>query len=322
MRRPLSIAFTVGLIALGLVLAHWARATSGTITQTIQSGSTLTGTVDWQAYPDGGPPPRVEFYIDDIRETSDGSSPYCYGDDAFCAIDTRGLSNGTHTFKVVYLNAANDHVVTSNTASVTVENPTLSTGSWNPNVTRWPVVTTTIAYLKGDGTQLGGGFPNHLTDAYPASRTRGQPIPSEIPDSAPLVEIDDVLTTPVTQPFGRGIGDGDGVDNLVDPRSGKSLHSEISRQWGTIEMPDGSIRGPYLDPYPDQTLWPAPGTHIDVQGFVRWDSHNGWWELHPVSAWRIHGTGAASTGATTAIHVQTLRGSIVAQQREEVAGSP
>jgi len=130
-----------------------------------------------------------------------------------------------------------------------------------------------------------------------------------------------VVTTPVSQPFGAGINDGDGVDSLVDPRAGVSLHSEISRAWGTIEMPDGSIRGPFLDPYPAQTVWPPAGTHLDVQGFVRWDVHNGWWELHPVSAWRIHSTGATTTGETTSIRPQTLSESILAQAREEASGS-
>ena len=322
MRRTIWIVLAAGLIALGLGLALGARATPPTITQTITPGSTLTGTVHWQAYPNGSPRPRVNFYVDGILKSSDDSWPYCYADDATCAIDTHSLSNGTHTFRVVYLTRSSGKFLTSNTASATVDNSSsTTTGSWNPYVTRWSVVKTTIAYLKGNGTEAGGGFSNHLTDYYPKSLTPGQPIPSEIPDSAALVEIDDVKTTPVSQPFGAGIGDGDGVDNLVDPANGLSLHSELSREWGTIKMPDGSIRGPSLSPYPAQTVWPAAGTHIDVQGFVRWDNHNGWWELHPVTAWRIHSTGATSTGTTTSIHVQTLRGSILAHQREEASES-
>lgn len=194
------------------------------------------------------------------------------------------------------------------------------TKSWNPYVTRWPVVRTTVAQLEGNGTEAGGGFPHHLGDHYPQSLVPGQPIPSEIPGSATLVEIDNLTTTPVDQPFRSGIGDGDGVDNLVDPNTGLKLHAEISSAWGTIKMPDGKIRGPFLDPYPAQGIWPAAGTHVDVQGFVRWDDHNGWWELHPVTAWRLHSTGASTNGTTTSIQPQTLHESIAAHQREEASG--
>jgi hypothetical protein len=321
MRRAIWIALTGVPIALSLALALGARATAPTITETIESGSTLTGTVHWQAYPSGGPRPRVTFYVDGAYRWSDSDSPYCYAGDATCTIDTRSLSNGTHTFRVDYLNRSNGQLVTSNTATVTVDNATATAGSWNPHVTRWVVKPTTIAFLEGNETESGGGFPNHLTDFYPKSLTPGQPIPSEIPDGVALVEIDDIETTPVSQPFGGGIGDGDGVDNLVDPRNGLRLHAEISREWGTIRMPDGSIRGPFLYPYPAQTVWPAAGKRIDVQGFVRWDTHNSWWELHPVSSWRIHSTGATSTAATPSIHAQTVRGSILAHEREEASDS-
>lgn len=333
MRRPISfiivlaaclvtgtLIYTAGAGA--LIYTAGGGATTESISQTIEPGSTLAGIVRWQAYPDGGPPARVDFYVDGVLKTSQNSSPYCYGGDATCAIDTRSLTDGTHTFEVAYLHRSNGKVLASNSASASVDNssPTSGTGSWNPYVTAWSVVPTTIADLKGNGTEAGGGFPNHLTDDYPKSLTPGQPIPSEIPSSVALVEIDDVTTTPISQPFGAGVGDGDGVDNLVDPRSGLELHAEISRAWGTIQLSDGSIRGPFLDPYPAQTVWPAAGTHIDVQGFVRWDDHNGWWELHPVTAWRIHSTGAAATGATPSIQPQTLRESILAHQREESTG--
>jgi hypothetical protein len=299
---------------------------NASISQTIETGSTLSGTVHWQAYPDGGPQPRVDFYVDGVLKSTQNAAPYCYADDTTCAIDTGSLSDGKHTFEVVYLNSSNGKELASNIATASVDNSTTTGGggfgSWNPYVTRWPVVQTTVAQLEGDGTEAGGGFPNHLTDDYPKSVTPGQPIPSEIPSSAALVEIDNLTTTPVDQPFGvAGVGDGDGVDNLVDPGTGQKLHAEISREWGTIKLGDGTIRGPFLEPYPAQTVWPAAGTHIDVQGFVRWDDHNGWWELHPVSAWRVHSTGASTTGAkTSSIQPQTLQGSIVAHRREEAAG--
>ncbi|HKG44171.1 MAG TPA: hypothetical protein VKB10_08010, partial [Gaiellaceae bacterium] len=91
--------------------------------------------------------------------------------------------------------------------------------------------------------------------------------------------------------------------NAIDPNRRdivnaymKTIHLELSREWGTIRMPNGGIRGPFLHPYREQTVWPEPGTLVDVQGFVRWDSgHTGsdghscsGWEIHPVSAWRLH----------------------------------
>jgi hypothetical protein len=329
MRRIIFIA-ALCLAAAGAVYTTGAAAlvdtagdgpASASISQTIGSGSTLSGTVNWQAYPDGGPRAHVDFFVDGVLKATQNASPYCYGGDQTCAIDTRSLADGEHAFKVVYLNAANGKELASDTATASVDNSTTSgggtTGSWNPYVNGWSVVQTTVAELEGNGTEAGGGFPNHLTDDYPKSLTPGQPIPSEIPSSAALVEIDNLTTTPITQPYGAGIGDGDGVDNLVDPATGLKLHSEISREWGTIKLADGTIRGPFLDPYPAQTVWPAAGTHIDVQGFVSWDDHNGWWELHPVSAWRIHSTGASTTGTTTSIQPQTLQGSIAAHQREE-----
>jgi hypothetical protein len=184
--------------------------------------------------------------------------------------------------------------------------PPPGTMSWNPNVKRTPQVTT-IPFIIGNkvgscggATEAGGGFPNHLKGTEGAAP--GQPIPSEIPSSIAFVQINGVRLEGTNRKL-WGVGDGDATTNSSDPNRPdignifmKGIHLELSRYWGTIQRSDGSIQGPFLDPYPGQTVWPAPGRLVDVQGFVRWDAlhttANGHycsgWEIHPVSAWRRH----------------------------------
>lgn len=185
--------------------------------------------------------------------------------------------------------------------------PRVTVPSWNRHVQRVAVLTTVEEVLGsevgscGGATEEGGGFPNHLTGSE--GEVAGQPIPSEIPAAMAFVQIDGLqLTSTNRKPWATG-SDGDATTNAIDPRRRditnpymKSIHLELSRQWGTIELPSGTIRGPFLDPYPQQTVWPEPGTLVDVQGFVRWDALHvasrghlcSGWEIHPVSAWRLH----------------------------------
>jgi hypothetical protein len=169
-----------------------------------------------------------------------------------------------------------------------------------PQVTTIPFIIGNKVGSCGGATEAGGGFPNHLKGTEGA--TPGQPIPSEIPSSIAFVQINGVrLEGTNRKPW--GVGDGDATTNSSNPNRPdignifmKGIHLELSRHWGTIQRSDGSIQGPFLDPYPGQTVWPAPGTLVDVQGFVRWDAlhttTNGHyctgWEIHPVSAWRRH----------------------------------
>jgi hypothetical protein len=185
--------------------------------------------------------------------------------------------------------------------------PPPGTMSWNPNVKRTPQVTT-IPFIIGNkvgscggATEAGGGFPNHLKGTEGA--VPGQPIPSEIPSSIVFVQINGVRLEGTNRKLWGAGSDGDATTNASDPNRPdignifmKGIHLELSRHWGTIQRSDGSIEGPFLDPYPGQTVWPAPGRLVDVQGFVRWDAlhttTNGHyctgWEIHPVSAWRRH----------------------------------
>jgi hypothetical protein len=183
---------------------------------------------------------------------------------------------------------------------------TTTTPSWNPDVNRMAVVTTVEKVLGSDvgscggATEAGGGFINHLSGAE--GEAKGQPLPSEIDPSVAFVEIDGLrLTNSNRKLWGRG--DGDATTNAVDPNQPdienpymKSIHLELSRHWGTIRLLDGTIQGPFLHPYPAQTVWPPAGALVDVQGFVRWDAAHvserghscSGWELHPVSTWRLH----------------------------------
>ncbi|HKG44443.1 MAG TPA: hypothetical protein VKB10_09410 [Gaiellaceae bacterium] len=185
--------------------------------------------------------------------------------------------------------------------------PTVTRASWNRDVNRLALVTT-IPYIVGNqiascggATEVGGGFINHLHGTEGASE--GQPIPAEIDPSIAFVELDNIrLEATNRQAWATG-SDGDATTNGTDPNRHdisnlylKGIHLELSRQWGTIELPNGKIRGPFLHPYPEQTVWPRPRALVDVQGFVRWDaSHTeedghycSGWEIHPVSAWRLH----------------------------------
>jgi hypothetical protein len=184
--------------------------------------------------------------------------------------------------------------------------PTPGATSWNPYVNRTPVITT-IPFIIGNqvgscggASEEGGGFPNYLDGTE--GLTPGQPIPSEIPSDMAFVQVNGVRLESTNRKL-WGVGDGDATTNSSDPDRTdisnifmKGIHLELSRRWGTIRLSDGTIQGPFLDPYPGQTVWPAPGTLVDVQGFVRWDAlhdtstghYCSGWEIHPVSAWRLH----------------------------------
>jgi hypothetical protein len=185
--------------------------------------------------------------------------------------------------------------------------PVVTRPSWNPDVHRRAVLTSIERVIGnqvgtcGGGTWEGGGFANHLNGSEGADA--GQPIPTEIAPSTAFVELDGIrLEGSNRQAWGAG-DDGDATTNASDPGRPdiksiymKGIHLELSRQWGTIELPSGKIRGPFLHPYRRQTVWPSPGTLVDVQGFVRWDHAHveeaghycSGWEIHPVSAWRLH----------------------------------
>jgi Divergent InlB B-repeat domain len=156
--------------------------------------------------------------------------------------------------------------------------------SWNPHTRCVPVKTTIPEILgsqvgsTGGATEAGGAFSPHLKNPQrhlldPPCFVGGEPT---------FVQIDGVV---VSHKIGHP-PDGDVTTNLTDPNrpdisnvNMKTIHVEIDTTWF----------GAGVAPEP----FPPPGTKIDVQGFVFWDSGNetkpshsySGWELHPVSAW-------------------------------------
>ena len=158
-----------------------------------------------------------------------------------------------------------------------------------PQVTTIPFIIGNKVGSCGGATEAGGDFPNHLKGTEGAAP--GQPIPSEIPSSVAFVQVNAVRLESTNRKL-WGVGDGDATTNSSDPKRPdignifmKGIHLELSRYWGTIQRSNGSIQGPFLDPYPGQTVWPAPGRLVDVQGFVRWDALHTTANGHYCSGW-------------------------------------
>ena len=161
---------------------------------------------------------------------------------------------------------------------------TRSSASWNPAVHCVPVVTTlarivgTQVSSTGGATQAGGwyggqGIPTK-TALDPPCTVGGDPMFVELHN----VDVEGFTCNSFVT------GDGDCWGNLWDNSTGRmnnfnQIHAEIAGTW---------IAAGLSPPVP------PPGTQIDVQGFVYWDSghlSDAWhsdsgWELHPVAAWR------------------------------------
>lgn len=170
------------------------------------------------------------------------------------------------------------------TSAGRTETSTRTSTSWNPAVHCVPVVTTLERVVgkqvssTGGATQAGGW---HGGRSIP-SKIALDP-PCTVGDAPMFVELHNVDVEGFTcNSFVTG--DGDCWGNLWDNSSGamnnfNQIHAEIAGTWITAG------RSPSV---------PPPGTQIDVQGFVYWDSghlSDGWhsdsgWELHPVAAWR------------------------------------
>jgi hypothetical protein len=160
--------------------------------------------------------------------------------------------------------------------------------SWNPHVScqatiaTLPVVIGERAGSSGGALEGGGAFQPHL--AGDAQRHLLNP-PCFVEKEPTFVQIDGLV---VGRDWGHVRSDGDYTGTLADPSRPeitnpylKAVHAEIDGTWKKAGVAPA--------------LLPAPGTKIDVQGFVYWDPghltqrfHNfSGWELHPLSAWRI-----------------------------------
>ena len=92
------------------------------ISQTIRDGTTISGSVGWEATVAGATAANVRFYVDGAQVgTQENNPPYCANGDATCAVDTTELTDGAHAFKVEARDAAGD-VIASDTVNATVQN--------------------------------------------------------------------------------------------------------------------------------------------------------------------------------------------------------
>lgn len=89
------------------------------VTQSVSTGQTLSGDVKWTASPSGKTAVRIEFSIDGQKRSTENIPPYVYGGD-HATLDTRSLSNGTHT--LVAKAFASDGTTATATATVKVSN--------------------------------------------------------------------------------------------------------------------------------------------------------------------------------------------------------
>ena len=69
------------------------------VTQNVDSGQALSGSVSWTATPTGLQAASVEFYVDGRHAWTENVAPYVYGGDGR-TLDTRTLANGSHTLEV------------------------------------------------------------------------------------------------------------------------------------------------------------------------------------------------------------------------------
>ena len=93
--------------------------TAATVTQSIADGSTVSGQLSWTATP-SGPAWGISFSIDGVLVDSDGTAPFSYGESIGGHLDTTGIPNGTHVFRVDAL--LKDGTTVSSQVSATVSN--------------------------------------------------------------------------------------------------------------------------------------------------------------------------------------------------------
>lgn len=116
-----------------------------TVTQSIANGSTISGTVTWQAFVSGiTPVTSVLFIVDALGVGSDSSSPYSY------SLDTTTLSNGIHTFKVRPSDSSGTTYYSTVTATVDNAVGALPSNTTAPSVSGTGVYAATFSNLLDD----------------------------------------------------------------------------------------------------------------------------------------------------------------------------
>jgi hypothetical protein len=101
------------------------------LTNSVANGSTLSGSVKWIAQTSGSGIARIDFLVDGAKRWTEAYAPYYYNGDPNGVLDTKTLSNGSHTLTTVAYNTsaavlarASSGVSVNNTSS----SPTPSTG--------------------------------------------------------------------------------------------------------------------------------------------------------------------------------------------------
>lgn len=103
---------------------------SGTITQSIQSGATLSGQVDWHAVYDANAdgveddPGSVRFYLDGVSIRTEVDPPFGSepNNPAVTFWDSTTTTNGSHTFRTEAVDDAGTVLVSSPTVTANVDN--------------------------------------------------------------------------------------------------------------------------------------------------------------------------------------------------------
>jgi hypothetical protein len=109
--------------------AHAAALTVQTKTPT--PGSTFGGIIVWEASVSGGTPTRVEFLIDGALKWTEGAAPYRYNGDTG-TLDTRTLSDGTHTFTVRAFASTGQAYTSNSTMTIANRAPSLAVTTSTP----------------------------------------------------------------------------------------------------------------------------------------------------------------------------------------------
>jgi hypothetical protein len=159
--------------------------------------------------------------------------------------------------------------------------------SWNSHARCKPVVTTLAAVVgsvqtpEAGAAESGGRFQPHFRGD--AQRRQLNP-PCSLGGTSTFVEIDDLVAT--GEPW-EHVDDGDWVGQLMDPNRANVDNAYLKRIYAEMDV---TWDRAHVAPLPP----PAVGQHVDVQGFVYWDTghtHEAWhsfsgWELHALAAWR------------------------------------
>jgi hypothetical protein len=111
------------------------------VDQSLLNGAVLYGSSEWTATVSGAAVAKVKFFIDGVEKWTEGAPPYFYNGDNQ-KLDTKTLSDGTHSFKVTSYDSGQNVLATS-VINATVSNN--ASPSPSPLPTPTPTATATAA---------------------------------------------------------------------------------------------------------------------------------------------------------------------------------